>query len=615
VEDLPFNYGLAMQGAEEVASHVVDKILTGGGLVMYQKYIEAKSLLFAKDATRDVLMSNLEMCFIPFDDGEIDQTIDGHCWDIEEEPVPQNIDSWAANHLCTAKQQARPPMLSAADKERRRLEEAERKRKKSMNVVKPKKEKKDEGKSTTRLFPLPDNTEPDEEAERYRLLKAEDKKKLQEKAKADAIKAKENEKEQIKMEALSAQMKDQPHTWDHLGNVIWIEHPRPDKLPALQATANAKIKADPRARREEGGKDTMNSTAGSNLASTAGKGKGKGKGDDKKKKKNRGGDDSDYTDGFAPLKGGQPDVIETMDVKSGVLLEVKSRKKMGRPVDGGERTMSRKEYVRLAEHEMSGGKDDETRPQPGGGGAYASTDMPAAAGSKSPGNKAGRQASPSFADEQPDAAVTPTGAGGGGVTLPAIDKGRGPAAAAGGGAPPSGPGPKLGGSGMAPSPDDEAGSRDGSRRGTDAADRGSIQMAPRAPPPQNRSKYDTIGHLARPPRFHAASLGGPYMSTGTAQPPLGATMGHGLHHMSGDKFFYPPDQQPGSPAFQLSKSQSEGKLVRGLAPLPSLTNSPSAGAIRPMSAAGLDGEDIGHGVLRIDKKSAAYNIVMRAMGT
>jgi len=55
------------------------------------------------------------------------------------------------------------------------------------------------------------------------------------------------------------------------------------------------------------------------------------------------------------------------------------------------------------------GKDDAYAPQPGGGGAYASADMPAAAVSKSPRNKAGRQAPPSVADEQPDAALTPTG--------------------------------------------------------------------------------------------------------------------------------------------------------------------------------------------------------------
>merc|ERR1712224_545176 len=54
-------------------------------------------------------------------------------------------------------------------------------------------------------------------------------------------------------------------------------------------------------------------------------------------------------------------------------------------------------------------------------------------------------------------------------------------------------------------------------------------------------KMQAIGHLGQPPRLHVAPLGGPY-GFGVAQPPLGATMGHGLvrHGSAKEDYFFPP---------------------------------------------------------------------------
>merc|ERR1712151_1025447 len=69
-----------------------------------------------------------------------------------------------------------------------------------------------------------------------------------------------------------------------------------------------------------------------------------------------------------------------------------------------------------------------------------------------------------------------------------------------------------------------------------------MQMAPPAPSPAMRSKrFEAVGHLGRPPRFHVPKLGGP-SGLGPTQPPIGATMGHGLirHASLKDSYFFPP---------------------------------------------------------------------------
>merc|ERR1719272_1802876 len=71
--------------------------------------------------------------------------------------------------------------------------------------------------------------------------------------------------------------------------------------------------------------------------------------------------------------------------------------------------------------------------------------------------------------------------------------------------------------------------------------KGEVKMAPAAPPMQVRAKkMMAIGHLGQAPRLHVAPLGGPY-GYGVAQPPLGATMGHGLvrHGSAKESYFFP----------------------------------------------------------------------------
>merc|ERR1712139_753260 len=106
-----------------------------------------------------------------------------------------------------------------------------------------------------------------------------------------------------------------------------------------------------------------------------------------------------------------------------------------------------------------------------------------------------------------------------------------------------------------------SGSRPGTTSGKSGDDsskkeRSEVQTAPPAPPMNVRAKkMQAIGHLGQPPRLHVAPLGGPY-GFGVAQPPLGATMGHGLHrHDKAKESYFFPHPAPEIPA--LLKATSE----------------------------------------------------------
>merc|ERR1719272_873297 len=152
--------------------------------------------------------------------------------------------------------------------------------------------------------------------------------------------------------------------------------------------------------------------------------------------------------------------------------------------------------------------------------------------------------------------------------------------------------------------------------------KGEVKMAPAAPPMQVRAKkMQSIGHLGQAPRLHVAPLGGPY-GFGVAQPPLGATMGHGLvrHGSLKESYFFP---HPGNEMPSLLRATSEtsiGPKGRGnktlLAALPlnrGVSREESRSQTAPaFGSPSLDGgsvpdeESPRHGMIRPEKKSQAY---------
>merc|ERR1712232_1257013 len=127
-----------------------------------------------------------------------------------------------------------------------------------------------------------------------------------------------------------------------------------------------------------------------------------------------------------------------------------------------------------------------------------------------------------------------------------------------------------------------------------------------------RQKWEAIGNLPRPPRYHQPSLGGPFSSTGTAQPPIGATMGHGLIHSGSAKesFFYPSPTPVLPPA--LLKAASEGVLKRDAGSQGGDTPKQTPGRSARMRSS-REHPDDSHGAIKGDKKNQIYRNVLNSM--
>eukprot|EP00930_Biecheleria_cincta_P085187 TRINITY_DN74598_c0_g1_i1.p1 TRINITY_DN74598_c0_g1~~TRINITY_DN74598_c0_g1_i1.p1 ORF type:complete len:682 (+),score=148.53 TRINITY_DN74598_c0_g1_i1:88-2046(+) len=548
------DYGRPICGAEEAVSAVIDQILTDGGTLLWQKYLERKAFTFAASAITEALVSRLRMCYVHHDRGE-SADFDEESWSIEDEPEPGEIDSWARMHLPVRRQAPHEGAAKSRFASSRR-NPGSRGRPNSMGQSLQKEKEKPSERST----PLELDYHMDAEEERLREAKAReaaDKKEKEKKAK-EAGKTEEEERKRVQQR--HEEMSKRPHTFDTEGNLIWVvDDFRPDCLPPLQQAFGFIVKKDPRAPRET--QDLSKTLGATGLAPTTPE-------DGRKKSKKRRNDtqkkpavEPEFTDGFSKLQHGQPPILETMMVQSGVILESMGKRKPG-PEPDGERFMSRREYVQLAEREVAmdggyqpnfgggagrGGGGDAGGGGAGGGGggaagggggagagpgAHAGGGVggdggAAQAGAASPSVPAGAGAAEGNTLSSAAIAAQMEAAGKAGLSpgLPPIPAGRGIAGNAGQGGGPAYPGgPSVVGGPPA-----------------DRGDGAPPQKAPRAPPQFTRNKkFEALGFV-RPPRYHVPQLGGP-QGFGSAQPPLGATMGHGLIRSGSHKeaYFFPP---------------------------------------------------------------------------
>lgn len=535
------DYGRSLVGAEEAVAVAIENILTDGGHLLWQKYLERKAFAFASNSIAEVLVSQLRMCFVPYDEGE---PVMDEGWTIEEEPEPNAIDSWARMYLPVRRpvrgDDQNAERLSAAAKARSAERTRNRDRKANSALTKggppgtANKAGKPTDKSESRTAPLTDHIELDEQEERLRDAKA-----LEESRRRDKeVKLKQSEKskdeERKKVQQLHEEMSKRAHTFDNEGNLIWVEEVKLERLPKVQEAFGYNLKRDARPRQaEEQKKETAPSSTTSPVVEKAGKNKRAAAGPNKSSD----GHSHEFTDFFSKLQHGQPPILETMAVQPGVTLESMGKKKAGTD-SNQEGHMSRNEYVQLAEREEAMGS--QFRPSASTSAEQTSKGQPASSG---PGGSPGRKKSNAAAGGAPEAAsaqgpaAAAEGSGGGlGTTLPPLQQGS---------SPPAPGGPAVTGYPPAQSPP---------KTGVLAQ----AQKEPAAPPPSTRSrKYESIGHLTRPPRYHPPKLGGQFGHS-AAQPPLGATMGHGLvRHGSLKEAYFFPGPTPELPLGLLRRSASE----------------------------------------------------------
>lgn len=598
------DYSTRIRCAEELAAEKIDELLTEGGHMLWQRYLERKAFPFAADTGTDALVSNVLMCFVPHDAGP-DEAPDED-WALEEEPVPGAVDSWARMHLEVRRKRDVDEYLPKANRSDRRFMST-RARGSDANRRLNRGEKRDKSKEE-KNFDLKEEVQLDEEEEKLRDARQQEEAKRRERENKVRQNEKAKEAEQQRVQALHEEMSRKPHTFDSEGGLIWVEELKFERLPKTQEIFGWNVKKDPKERRQElDGSNSMkknDSPAQKKQQQTRGR---KTRFGDRSSKALR--EEDDFPDGFSKLQHGQPPILETMVVKPGVLLVSHGKPKPGPAVENTGRGMSRKEYVALTEKEIAYESQFASMSDPSGISPRAG-DHPDSPG-QPPGSRGVPRSSsaglgPAAADSVPGEASLET-------TLPPIASGTdrglgnvpgGPrkgAAATGNRSGSAG----LGGTGKSPA------------KGEGGEGESRVQMAPPAPSHFVRAKkMEAVGHLGRPPRLHVAPLGGPH-GYGIAQPPLGATMGHGLHrHQSTKEAYFFPDPKAEMPNFLRSTSEASF-MSKGRTPSKATSKNASREDSRAQTAPDtsiMDGEDSpSHGMMRADKKSNAYRVMRQAL--
>jgi len=576
-EHVATDYSWKLRSAEEAVVSVLDDILTEGGHMLWQKYLQRKAFPFAAETASDALVSYLQMCFVAHDHGE---TACDEDWSLEDEPQPGEVDSWARMHLAL---RTKKPQEETDKRDRTRTAGTMRFQGQRTRVSDARaRGAKTQGRgaqSESRTFGIQEEMPLDDEEEKLRDARQQEETRRRDRENRLKQNERAKEEEQRRVQVLHEEMSRRQHTFDSEGGLIWVEELKLEKMPKVQEVFPYFIKRDPRAK-----KDDPDGTMGSTKASQQGNQKGKQSRRklrfDKTKK-----EEDDFPDGFSKLQHGQPPILETMVVKPGVVLDSNGKSKPGPAVANTGAGMSRKEYVALTEREvayeaqfsqLTDSKGDHSGTEDGG----------------SPGGPPGSRGHPLGGDGSPD------GEGLDG-TLPPIAGARGGSRAG------------LGGS----RGQSQKGGADAKGDG-DASKKGEVQMAPPAPPMHARAKkMEAVGHLGRPPRLHVAPLGGPY-GFGVAQPPLGATMGHGLvrHGSVKDDFFFP---RPIPQMPDLLRATSDSSIAPRTPPRSGRRNyrsvedsqrTQSREALSSSTETGMLGQEdsMMHGHIKTEKKSQAY---------
>mmetsp|Transcript_17628 Transcript_17628/g.32101 ORF Transcript_17628/g.32101 Transcript_17628/m.32101 type:complete len:635 (-) Transcript_17628:34-1938(-) len=615
------DYSSKLCSAEEEVATYIEGILTEGGHLLWQKYLQRKAFPFAAETGIDALTSQLRMCFVAHDPGESESQKE---WELEEEPVPGDIDNWARMHLAVRRLQRREPGDETVLLGRPRTGDGTRRNNIRTRVSDARGRARGQGrsdKSEARSWGVQDEVfTVDEDEEKLREAKAQEEQRKRDKENKLKLAEKQKEDEQRKVQALHEEMARKQHTFDSEGNIIWVEEIKMDRLPKVQEFFPYDIKKDPRSR------DRLDETLKAKAAAspTAKKkadktnARRKARFDRSSKKKE---DEDDFPDGFSKLKHGQPPILETMVVKPGVVLDSGGKQKAGPAVKHSGGGMSRKEYVAWTEQEgakeaafnqIADAKEENTEDK-------------GDASPQAPGERPGSSGRPDTASKS----AGPGANAAGGASGPAN-----PAAAAAGAQATLGPSevlPPIGGR------TSKVGGLSGSRPGTSGSRPGSggggqvqVQKAPSAPPMHVRQKkMEAVGHLGRHPRLHIAPLGGPY-GFAAAPPPLGATMGHGLLRSgSAKEAYFFPSGNPEMPDLSnmLRSSQSEAHLPKERSYLSATGSREEKSAAsrdamasresmqRQSSVQSKEDEplDQKNGVIRPDRKSPAYKGMRHAL--
>lgn len=88
----------ACQTTEQFVESVVNSIIQAATHIILRNSFRKQVFTFARDVAWEATVSQLQMRFVPCDPGEQSKDQD---WEVDEEPMPGESDSWARNHVTT----------------------------------------------------------------------------------------------------------------------------------------------------------------------------------------------------------------------------------------------------------------------------------------------------------------------------------------------------------------------------------------------------------------------------------------------------------------------------------------------------------------------------------
>jgi len=553
-----------LYGGEDLASAVVDKILTKGGDQLYANYIQNKSFSFATESATTIAIARVECCNPSHDAEDSDSD-----WALEEDKAPPSYDNWLRRRL------PRPPPIRGgheifekadlpppAFRPRSAPAKSMRRRKNSQSRSDGDGSSSSTSRSGTfgskgskgpagrqrppsapagigkmrdpRAWSVRDESWDAEdeqnrvEEDALRIGQAKDEARKLYAAEVERMRLLEEEAAaaEVERKRLADELDTRPRTYDKDGKIIWVFEPNPEDLPMVQEYFEIDVQS-----KAEDFKETV--TNYHNLQkhkrwmpattkeinpmldkrrsmmkreTTFGK-------DGTRPRTKTEGELEKFPDTFYKPDTMQPPVTQTMRVQPGVVLHCAGQQKLG--AAHPKRTMTRKEYIRLAER-------------------HAALARPASA-SASIGNSS----------TVPDLAESATT--GAGAAARNGSKAR-PSSAPGGRKSHAAEVPDIF-EGAFGAPDPNANAFEAHRRGPKpivfvGGDYEKNTKAPQAPSWNVRNNGRALKGDARPPRFHVSPLGA-CLRTGPVQPPIGATMGHGLmRNGAGKDAYYFPSGMP-----------------------------------------------------------------------
>lgn len=325
----------------EAVAEIIDKIVERGGQILSNKELQRQAIHNAWEVTKEVTCSRLQMCFVPHDEEQ-------SAWLLDEEPAPPMKDVWGRKQIEVYKE---PP--KTLDEERKIDPRHVRRRKTRAKIYAPVRlanRRQSMLLHKTRVLPLSDTPVEDRDPDdplRHEWLQRY----AQRLAQAEAISRWEEEEMRREEQRRQQEMKVFKREIGELGNSEGLGHAPenaipPDemeRLPKMNASIQFDVKSCKVTPREVEAlktgisvQDTSKADSHATEASVSAPGGDKG-----------------LRDGFIRSECIQPNPLQTMRVQPGVVLECQGRKKAGPKVPHDPAHPAWKVYKGFAPQEMA----------------------------------------------------------------------------------------------------------------------------------------------------------------------------------------------------------------------------------------------------------------------